>query len=99
MWCPLPAPVVGRGRLATPGRHHDLGKRHSPEPRKYLPAKQLRVVDRARIGPVPLRECSLTCRDGGTTASPDLGRLRWVSGDARLAANVAWVSDGSAALG
>ena len=27
MRSPLPTPVVGRGRLATPGHHHDLGWR------------------------------------------------------------------------
>ena len=56
--------------------------------------EQLRVVDRVRVGLVPLRECPFASRDGGTTTATDLGRLRGVGGDARLAASVT-----SAALG
>jgi hypothetical protein len=63
------APVVGRGRLGTPSRFHDLGRLHSPEPRQDLPPEQLQVVTRARIGFVP------------TPTAPEVGddgtRLAW----------------------
>ena len=49
MWRPLPAPVVGRGRLGASGRLHDLGKRHGPEPRQDLPPEQLWVADCPRL--------------------------------------------------
>jgi hypothetical protein len=96
---PFPAPVVGRGRLTTPSRLHDLGKRHGPEPRQDVPPEQLRVVDRVRIGLVPLRQRPFAGRDSGATSATDLGCLRGVGGDADIAADVARVRDGSSTVG
>ena len=89
----------GGSGLRTPGRRDDLGELHSAEPRQDLPPEQLRVVDRVRIGLVPLRQRPLAGRDGCATPATDLGRLRWVSTDAGFAADTARIRDRSSTVG
>jgi hypothetical protein len=53
---PLPTPDVRRGRLRASRRLDDLGELHRRKRGQDLPPEQLRVVDRARISLVPLRQ-------------------------------------------
>jgi hypothetical protein len=99
MRCPLPAPDVRRVRLGAACRLGDLRGFHRSEPGQDFPPEQLWVVDRVGIGLIPLRQRPLASRDGSTAPTTDLGRLTRVSRDARLAADVAKVRDGSSAVG
>src|ERR1019366_3209869 len=69
------------------------------EARQNVPPEQVRVVEGAGIDLVPRRKRPLAGCDGRATPSPDLGRLRWVGGDAPFAADVARVGDSSSAVG
>jgi hypothetical protein len=96
---PLTPSNVGSVRLRESGRLDDLGELHHPEPRQDIPLEQLRVVNRAGIGLVPLRQRPPAGRDGGSSRAPDLGSLRWVRCNAGIAADVERVRDSSSAGG
>jgi hypothetical protein len=68
-WIRPSSDLIPRGPT---GRRHDLGKRHSPDPRQDLPPEQRPVVDRSQIGLLPLRERRLTGRARRSLPSPDL---------------------------
>ena len=94
----LPRPDLRGERLAHPRRVDDRRQLDGRQSRRDVAGEQLRVVDGAGVGPVPLRERPLTSRDGSSAPASDLGSLRRVSGDAGVTANVARVGDRTAAV-